>query len=352
MVSFPDPKARHPFHMHAMIHGQPAFVSETLERLDHADAATFLGRPRRLVVTGCGTSFHAAMYGARLFHAVLAPATSVEATHAYDLAYGPFAPPAGATVLGVSHSGSTPTTNFALARAKKEGHRILAVSGLPNTEMEEIADETLLIGSVHDRSWANTMSYTTQLTAFASLAGQRMREQTDIVEGLRALPRVVQKALECEASIRRLARRIARATQITFLGSGWDHVTVLEAALKIRETCSLSAFGYHMEQFLHGPFLSIDRGEPVFMLRSSEDGKRAEAIHRALSKSGANVLEIGESPRANVRLPRVHAVLRPIVSVIPMQFLAYYAALARKANPDIMRTDVPRYRAGVEALFH
>jgi len=305
-----------------------------------------------LLFTGCGTSFHAALYGAERLHAVLAPATSVEAMHAYDLAYGPFAPPPGASVLGVSHSGSTPTTNRALVRARKSGHRTLAICGLPNSEMEDIADETLVIGSVHDRSWANTMSYTTQLTAFASLAAQRMRGQTDIVEGLRALPRVVEKALGCEASIGRLARRVARAAHVTFLGSGWDHVTVLEAALKIRETCSLSAFGYHMEQFLHGPFLSIDRGEPVVMLRSSEDGKRAEAIHRALSKSGANVLEIGESPRANVRLPRVHAVLRPIVSVIPMQFLAYYAALARKANPDIMRTDVPRYRAGVEALFH
>ena len=352
MVSFPDPKARHPFHMHAMIHGQPSFVSETLERLGDTDASSLLGPSRRLVVTGCGTSFHAALYGARLLHAVLAPIASVEATHAYDLAFGSFAPPAGAAILGVSHSGSTPTTNRALARARKAGHRTLAICGLPKTEMEDIADETLVIGSVHDRSWANTMSYTTQLTAFASLAAQRMRGQTDIVEGLRALPRVVQKALGCEASIRRLARRVARAAHVTFLGSGWDHVTVLEAALKIRETCSLSAFGFHMEQFLHGPFLSIGRKEPVIALRSSEDRKRAEVILRALSKCGADVITVGESPRATVRLPRVHAVLRPIVSVIPMQFLAYYAALARKANPDIMRTDVPRYRAGVEALFH
>jgi len=122
-----------------MIHGQPSFISETLERLSQADVSAFLGRSRRLVVTGCGTSFHAALYGAERLHAVLAPATSVEATHAYDLAYGPFAPPPGASVLGVSHSGSTPTTNRALVRARKSGHRTLAICGLPNSEMEDIA---------------------------------------------------------------------------------------------------------------------------------------------------------------------------------------------------------------------
>ena len=61
---------------------------------------------------------------------------------------------------------------------------------------------------------------------------------------------------------------------------------------------------------------------------------------------------IGESARAQIRLPAVPRILRPILSIVPMQFLAYYAALARRANPDIMRTDIPRLRAGVEALFH
>src|SRR3989441_7030576 len=109
MVAFPDPRRRHPFHMHDMILGQPAFVEEALQRTAAADGGSFLGRPRRLVLTGCGTSFHAAMYGARVFHEVM-PSVPVLAIHAYDLAFGSSVP-ADATVLGVSHSGSTPTTN-------------------------------------------------------------------------------------------------------------------------------------------------------------------------------------------------------------------------------------------------
>ncbi len=88
------------------------------------------------------------------------------------------------------------------------------------------------------------------------------------------------------------------------------------------------------------------------MLRSRDDGPRSLAIVRALKASRASVATIGESPRAELRLPATTRFLRPILSIVPMQFLAYYAALARRANPDIMRTDIPRLRAGVEALFH
>ena len=351
MVSFPDPRAHHPFHMHEMIRRQPVFLSETLDRVGRVGAGSFLPPSRRLVVTGCGTSFHAAMYGARLLHAVLAPRVCVEATHAYGLAHDSVAPPPGSTVLGVSHSGATPTTNRALSRARKAGHRTLALCGLANTDMEAVADATLVIGSVHDRSWANTMSYTSQLAAFASLAARAGRRSAGFLPDLRALPRLAQTALRCETPIRALARRVARAPHVTFLASGSDETTAQEAALKIRETCSLPAVGYHAEQFLHGPFLSIARREPVVALRSKDDRARFETILHALSRSGADVTTVGESPRAEIRLPRIHPALRPIVSVIPMQFLAYYAALARKTNPDLMRTDVPRYRAGVEALF-
>ncbi|MCI4371918.1 MAG: SIS domain-containing protein, partial [Thermoplasmata archaeon] len=168
MVAFPSPRSRHPFYMHEMIHRQPSFLRETISKVGCVNAASLLRKPRRLILTGCGTSFHAAMYGARILQRSMGDSIAVEATHAYDLAFG--ALPKSGTVLGVSHSGSTPTTNRALARAKRAGLRTLGLSGLPATAMESIIDDVLVIGSIHDRSWANTMSYTTQLTAFALLA--------------------------------------------------------------------------------------------------------------------------------------------------------------------------------------
>jgi glutamine---fructose-6-phosphate transaminase (isomerizing) len=350
MTLFPSPKERHPFHMHSMIRGQPGFIRETLDRVDSGDERRLRAPSRHLVLTGCGTSFHAAMYGARVLQAVAVRGEVVEAIPAYDLAYGRM--PRNATVFGVSHSGSTSTTNRALARAARAGLRTFGMCGLADSRMEELVDEVLVIGSTHDRSWANTMSYTTQLSAFAALASFRTRSAELTRRGVQALPALVQKALGSEDSVRRLSSRIVRRDRVTFLGTGLDEVTALEAALKIRETAGLTASGYHAEQFLHGPFLSLDRRDSIIFLLAKGDQARAAAIGRALARTGAALTTAGEDPGASIRLPRTQPFLRPVASVVPLQFLAYYAALARHANPDIMRSDIPRFRAGVEALLH
>jgi len=349
MVSFPDPRTSHPYHMHDMIRSQPGFAAETLRRVAEVAAETFLGSTRRLLVTGCGTSFHAACYGARVLGAAMDPRVLAEPVQAYDLLHGPPID-ADVSVVGVSHSGNTPTTNRALSRARRSGGAVLGMSGLPDTPMQGIADRTLVIGSTHDRSWANTMSYTTQLTAFAALAA-RLGGPTwrPVARGLQALPSDLESALDCESAVRRLARSVARRERVTFVGSGLDEITALEAALKIRETCSLPASGYHIEQLLHGPFLSLDEREVVVALLDAADRARAEAILRGFRATGAQVVGVG--PGREIALPRTHRLLRPIVTVVPMQFLAYYAAIERGANPDIMRTDVPRFQEGVGLLF-
>ncbi len=351
MVRFEHPRSRHPFHMHDMICSQPAFVRETLDGLRHVDARGFLGSTRTLLLTGCGTSYHAALIGAHVLQEALGDGVGVRAVHAYDLLHG-YLLPTDTMVLGVSHSGTTSTTNQALALARRSGVATRGLCGLPGTRMAEVAEGMLVLGSVHDASWANTMSYTSQLAAFARLAESVSEEPRDLFpSGVDALPGLLDKALACEARVRRLARAVAERSRVTFLGSGLDEVTALEAALKIRETCSFPASGYHVEQFLHGPFLSLDRQESVVALRSSDDDDRETEILRGLETTGADVTVVGEAADADLRMPAAAALLRPAVSVVPLQFLAYYAALARKANPDVMRSDVPRYRPGLEPLF-
>ncbi len=351
MVRFPSPRAKHPYHMYEMIRSQPDFIAETQARLRGLEPTSLLGSPRQVVVTGCGTSFHAAAYGARLLRDALAPRVVVEAVHAYDLIRRP-APSRKTLVLGVSHSGSTATTNRALARARRAGARILGLCGIKGTPMERVTGRTLVLGSTQDRSWANTMSYTTQLTALAYLAlrvgGNR---SPSALRAWSALPVRVSDALAREPAVRRLASLVVSRKRATFLGTGLDEITALEAALKIRETCSLTASGYHTEQFLHGPFLSLGRDDAIVGLRSRDDGERAVGILRACSRTGALVKTVGDGPDVDIPLPRTPFVLRPILSVIPLQLLAYHAALARRMNPDVMRLDAGRYGAGLRILF-
>ncbi len=349
MIHFPEPRTSPPYYMHDMILEQPDFVKETLGRIRASDAAV-LGDPRGLIITGCGTSFHAAMYGAAVLQAAYGPEIAVHAVHAYDLLHGD-AVPKGATILGVSHSGSTQTTNRALSFAERKGARTIGLCGLVDTPIENVADEVLVTGSVHDSSWANTMSYTTQLAAFARLASGIPRSPLQsLAEDLEVLPGILRRSLRTESTVRRLARIVARHARVTFLGSGLDAITALEASLKIRETCSQPASGFHPEQFLHGPFLSVDREEAVVALVSHEDGRRLEEILSAIRAAGASLSTVGEGD-ARVRVPRVPRALRPIVSIVPLQLLAYHVALAKDANPDVMRSDVRRFSRALRPLF-
>src|SRR5207245_8885401 len=135
MALFPSPRRRHPFYMVEMIRSQPDFVRETMRRVADGRAASVLRGTRHLILTGCGTSFHAATYGARILQRAFGSRAVVEAVHAYDLAYGKAAP-SGADVVGVSHSGSTPSTNRALLRAQPNApraHRACRPTGAPST---------------------------------------------------------------------------------------------------------------------------------------------------------------------------------------------------------------------------
>src|SRR2546428_680623 len=221
MALFPSPRRRHPFYMVEMIRSQPDFVRETLRRLADGRAASVLRGTRHLILTGCGTSFHAATYGARILQRAAGSRAVVEAVHAYDLAYGKPAP-SGAAVVGVSHSGSTPTTNRALSRARRSGHRAFGVCGLSGSPMEDIVEDVFVIGSVHDRSWANTMSYTTQLVALATIAaGVAGEGWSDVSTKIPQIPVALRKAIATEDSVHRFANRVAAKRRVTFLASGW-----------------------------------------------------------------------------------------------------------------------------------
>ena len=350
MVRFPDPRSRPPYHMHDMIHAQPEAVRETIDRVER-ERDFVLGHPDGLVLTGCGTSFHAAMYGAAILQEAYGLEIPARAVPAYDLLHGVDVP-VGTTVLAVSHSGSTRTTNQALERVGAAGVHTVGMCGIPESAMEAIADRTLVIGSTRDASWANTMSYTSQLTALACLAMRVAGNRWDPLEdALGRLPRSLRKALECETAVRRMARSVVKRDRVTFVGSGLDAITALEAALKIRETCGHPASAYHPEQLLHGPFLSLDQREAVVALVSRDDGAREREILRSLELVGAAASTVGEAPGVDVRLPRVPRVLRPIVSIVPLQFLAYYAAVAKKANPDVMRSDRGQYARALRPMF-
>jgi fructoselysine-6-P-deglycase FrlB-like protein len=274
----------------AAIAAQPEWLARVPTDLRFPDGA-------RVLHTGCGTSFHAAMTGG-------------EAVQALELV---LAPDRDADVLVlVSHEGETPMTLEA-ARAWR-GPKWL-VTGKPDGPIAELCDEVIVCTPAVEESWCHTASYTCAVAALASLRG----------EDVSWLPAAVEDALATE--------RLAAGAQERFVvaGAGGDLPTAHEAVLKLREGAWVAAEAYETEQLLHGYFAAVDETVRAFVL----DGPRAENAVAGLRALGCDVTLV----------PTRH----PVVDIVHFQRLAVAIADARGRNPDRIRRDDPRWAAAAAA---
>jgi glutamine---fructose-6-phosphate transaminase (isomerizing) len=248
----------------------------------------------RVVATGCGTSFHAAM-------------ASKCALQALEVVLDP---PAADLLLAVSHEGDTPLTLEA-ARAF-DGPR-WAVTGKPDSPLAELCDEVVVATPEIERSWCHTASYTCAVATLAALGG----------EDVSWLPDAVAAALHEREPVSDHERWLVA-------GAGRDFATALEAALKLREGVFVAAEGHHTEQLLHGHLGAIDERVRCFVLEG--EGRAAERAHDAV----AALRELG----CEVTLvPTRH----PVVDIVRFQLLTLDLAEARGVNPDLIRRDDERW---------
>jgi fructoselysine-6-P-deglycase FrlB-like protein len=274
----------------AAIAAQPEWLARVPTDLRFPDGA-------RVLHTGCGTSFHAAMTGG-------------EAVQALELV---LAPDRDADLLVlVSHEGETPMTLEA-ARAWP-GPKWL-VTGKPDGPIAELCDEVVVCTPAVEESWCHTASYTCAVAALASLRG----------EDVSWLPTAVADALEAELPAFGVYERFLVA------GAGRDLPTAHEAVLKLREGAWVAAEAYETEQLLHGYFAALDETVRAFVL----DGPRAENAVAGLRPLGCDVTLV----------PTRH----PVVDIVLFQRLAVAIADARGRNPDRIRRDDPRWAAAAAA---
>jgi glucosamine--fructose-6-phosphate aminotransferase (isomerizing) len=274
-------------HMRAAIQAQP-------EWLRRVPTGRRLPERARVVTTGCGTSFHAAL-------------TSRCAVQALELVLDP---PAADLLLAVSHEGDTPLTLEA-ARAF-EGPK-WAVTGKPDSPLADLCDEVLVATPEVERSWCHTASYTCAVATLAALRG----------EDVSWLPDAVARALDEREPVSEHERWLVA-------GAGRDYPTALEAALKLREGAFVAAEGHHTEQLLHGHLGAIDEHVRCFVLEG--EGRAAERASDAV----AALRELGCEATL---VPTRH----PVVDIVRFQLLTLDLADARGVNPDLIRRDDERW---------
>jgi glucosamine--fructose-6-phosphate aminotransferase (isomerizing) len=339
-------RSGHPYHMHDAIYAQPGAL-RLLSRANAAALATAAGRVQRaarVVLTGVGSSWHAARVGELLLADVGGLGLRARAIHAFTLSrYWPGLD-ANDTLIAVSHRGTTRDTVAALAAARAAGAATIAVVG---KDASPTADVTLRTVE-QEVSETHTVGYTAALALLAALAVAVGGDETT-GHALESIPDLLAMLLGQE-SWDDLAARYGERRRYYFVGGGPNAATADEAALKMHETSYVAAYGFDSEEFLHGPWTAMTAEDALFMVAPPGPAReRCLTAARVARAIGAPVValaheddrEIGELAGDVLALPPLPEALSPLIGIVPLQLFAYHTALRAGANPDTTRAESP-----------
>lgn len=338
--------------MYQTMQRQPAETARILREGAAAakDAAGLILGAKRIVLTGIGTSYHAALVGSWLLRAAGADARAVSS---YDLANYPENLPLGAddAVIVLAHTGVKRFSGEALARAVAAGATVISVG---SQSAEHPGSQLILRTVEREKSAAYTASHLAAMTVLAQVATElgEARGAAGVAgfrDGLTALPDQIAGALAREQEIEPIARE-AIARRVYAAGAGPNEATALELVIKAREAAYGHVDGLAIEQFLHGPMVAFNAGDlAVFVNVPGHSAERVSEIAAVASAMGGMLWLVGQgaagAPNATVfTLPVVPEVLSPLLAVVPMQMLAYQMAALSGAHPDTFRRDNPVYK--------
>ena len=352
-------KAGYPHFMLREIHEQPHTVRDAMRGRLLAEGGTArLGgldefRPdidgaERIILTGCGTSWHAALVGEYLIETLAR--LPVEVEYASEFRYrNPIIAP-GTLVGGISQSGETADTLAAVREAARLG---APTFGIVNVVGSTIARETRAGIYTHagpEIGVASTKAFVAQVVSLALLGlmiarrrGMSREEGRGFVRALDGLPALIEEVLATEDHIRRVAEEFASARNFLYLGRGPNFPIALEGALKLKEISYIHAEGYPAAEMKHGPIALIDEDMPVVFMapRSAVYSKVLVNIEEVKTRGGRVIAlvtrredELARKVDHLIPVPATLPLLQPIVNVVPLQLLAYHIAVLRDCDVD------------------
>ena len=312
-------------------------------------AAIDASRVRRVLLTGCGSAYHACLMARYAFEAWLR--IPVEVDIASELRYREPVVDDSVLCIAVSQSGETADTLAAFELVGHMGAQRLAVTNVVGSAITTLADAVVYQRSGAEISVVASKTFTGQIASLLliglALAAELNGPSEETSEALRALPGLadcVREALETTRDdAARVGERNANVDRLLFLGRGVGYPTALEGALKLKEISYIQAEGYPAGELKHGPLALVEPGSLVVVLatRSATQEKLISNVEEVRARGGrivaiASVGDRGIEAHADqiIRVPATPELLSPLVNVIPMQLLAYYAAVARGCDPD------------------
>lgn len=302
----------------------------------------------RIIITACGTSWHAGLVGEYMIeHLANIP---VEVEYASEFRYRNPVIKKNDIVLAISQSGETADTMAAVREAKQKGATVLGIVNVVGSSIARYTSAGVYTHAGPEIGVASTKAFTSQLTVLTLIAIMLGRMNTlskyegiKIAKELLKIPDKIKKIFESADKIQEIAKQHAKAKNFLYLGRGYNFPVALEGALKLKEISYIHAEGYPAAEMKHGPIALIDENMPVVFIATQDEiyEKIISNIEEVKARKG-KIIAIAtegdtriESVADNViYIPETLPMLTPILSVIPFQLLAYYTALELDCDID------------------
>ncbi len=351
-------KFRH--YMQKEIFEQPQALANTLEMVGAAqsvapqvfgsEAPEILGGVRGVLIVACGTSYHAGLVARYWIESLAQVPCAVEIASEYRYRTSVAHP--DTLVVAISQSGETADTLAALKHAKDLGQaKTLAICNVAESALVREAKLRFLTRAGPEIGVASTKAFTTQLAALflltLALAKQRGRlapdDEAAQLDALRHLPSAVSRVLGLEPEIEKWSQGFAMKQHALFLGRGKHYPIAMEGALKLKEISYIHAEAYPAGELKHGPLALVDKEMPVIAVAPHDDllEKLKSNLQEVRARGGELYVfadadsEIAESEGVHIiRMPEHYGLLSPVLHVVPLQLLAYHAALVKGTDVD------------------
>ena len=339
-----QPKAvRDTFGTHISEDGKTVHFEELNWTAD--DVAAF----NKILIVACGTAYHAGLVTKQYIENLAHIPVNVEIASEYRYS-NPLTDDKTLCIV-ISQSGETSDTLAALKEAKRHGAKSLAITNVVGSSISREADNTVYTWAGPEISVASTKAYTTQLVAgllFAVYLGQLNGKMdpalgAEILCGVKSLPTLIHEIFEVDEDMKAFAKHYGFKSDAFFLGRAIDYAVAMEGALKLKEISYIHAEAYAGGELKHGTLALIEEGVPVIALATQEDVydkmisnirevKAREAVVIGIGMKGDE--ELSKHVDHTIYVPRANKFIAPILAVVPLQLLAYYAAITRGADVD------------------
>ena len=339
---------------------QPKSISDTIRgRVDYSRNSIVLGglmpvmskimNARRIIIVGCGTSWHAGLFGEYLFEEY--SRIPVEVEYASEFRYRDPVINSDDVVIAISQSGETADTLAAIKLAKEKGATVLGICNVVGSSISRETDAGVYTHAGPEIGVASTKAFTAQVMVLAMMAlfvgkakyNIKPEKYSELIDELIHVPQQIETMLKDTSVIEKVADIYKDSPNFIYLGRGCYYPIALEGALKLKEISYIHAIGYPAAEMKHGPIALIDEKMPVVVIGANKRGydKIVNNVQEVKARHGIviSIVREGDTEIAKmsdyvIEVPNFTTAIGALITVIPLQLLSYYIAVKRGCNVD------------------